>query len=216
MGYRGVFSFAFVLFSISLLTMSGFSQSAFAGNGFSIDAEITNVATSSAADCAPPGTKRFDIDIQWTLTGSTPDFYRVNYLAGTEVWRPVACFDAPLVGTFADEINPNGPLTLPGADGEFCRIQGNFCSAENPIRGLFGQLTCGNSIVISVSGIITGIVEAESNILTVTNDCPAVGGELIPLDTTMVLVAGSQNTAAWMIPIIVSAIGIGIVIARKF
>jgi len=44
----------------------------------------------------------------------------------------------------------------------------------------------------------------------------AVGGELIPLDTTMVLVAGSQTTAAWMIPIIVAAIGIGIVIARKF
>ncbi len=44
----------------------------------------------------------------------------------------------------------------------------------------------------------------------------AVGGELIPLDTTMVLVAGTQSVAAWMIPVIVSAIGIGIVIARKF
>ncbi len=44
----------------------------------------------------------------------------------------------------------------------------------------------------------------------------AVGGELIPLDTTMVLVAGSQYTAAWMIPVIVSGISIGIVIARKF
>jgi len=43
-----------------------------------------------------------------------------------------------------------------------------------------------------------------------------VGGELIPLDTTMVLVAGAQYTAAWMIPVIVSAIGIAIVIARKF
>jgi hypothetical protein len=43
-----------------------------------------------------------------------------------------------------------------------------------------------------------------------------VGGEMIPLDTTMVLVAGTQATAAWMIPVIVSAIGIGIVIARKF
>jgi len=44
----------------------------------------------------------------------------------------------------------------------------------------------------------------------------AVGGELIPLDTTMVLVAGTQTAASWMIPVIVSAIGIGIVIARKF
>jgi len=44
----------------------------------------------------------------------------------------------------------------------------------------------------------------------------AIGGEIIPLDTTMVLVAGSQYTAAWMIPVIVSAIGIGIVILRKY
>jgi len=44
----------------------------------------------------------------------------------------------------------------------------------------------------------------------------AVGGDIVLLDSTMVLVAGAQYTAAWMIPVIVSAIGIGIVIARKF
>ncbi len=47
-------------------------------------------------------------------------------------------------------------------------------------------------------------------------DRNAVGGDIIPLDTTMVLVAGTHSVAAWMIPVIVSAIGIGIVIARKF
>ncbi len=52
------------------------------------------------------------------------------------------------------------------------------------------------------------------------NECsvPAasIGGEIIPLDSTMVLVAGTHSVAAWMIPVIVSAIGIGIVITRKF
>jgi len=43
-----------------------------------------------------------------------------------------------------------------------------------------------------------------------------VGGEFISLDATSVLVAGSQMTLAWMIPVIVSGIGIAIVIARKF
>ena len=43
-----------------------------------------------------------------------------------------------------------------------------------------------------------------------------VGGELIPLDTTGLLVAGAQMNAAWMIPVIVSGIGFAIVIARKF
>ena len=43
-----------------------------------------------------------------------------------------------------------------------------------------------------------------------------VGGELIPLDTTMILLAGAQMNAAWLIPVIVAATGIGIVLARKF
>ena len=43
-----------------------------------------------------------------------------------------------------------------------------------------------------------------------------VGGDIIPLDTTMILVSGAQHTAAWMIPVLISAIGIAIVIARKF
>jgi len=44
----------------------------------------------------------------------------------------------------------------------------------------------------------------------------AVGGDMIQMQTTSVLAAGAQYTAAWMIPVLVSAIGIGIVIARKF
>ncbi len=43
-----------------------------------------------------------------------------------------------------------------------------------------------------------------------------VGGSLFPIDTTALLLAGSQLTAAWMIPVIVASIGIAIVIARKF
>ena len=44
----------------------------------------------------------------------------------------------------------------------------------------------------------------------------AIGGDMIQMETTSILAAGTQYTAAWMIPVIVSAIGIGIVIARKF
>ena len=49
-------------------------------------------------------------------------------------------------------------------------------------------------------------------------ECPsdAIGGEFIGIETTSVLAAGAQYTAAWMIPVIVSGIGFAIVIARKF
>jgi len=44
----------------------------------------------------------------------------------------------------------------------------------------------------------------------------AVGGEITPMSTSALLLAGGQNMMSWMIPVIVSAIGIGIVLARKF
>jgi len=43
-----------------------------------------------------------------------------------------------------------------------------------------------------------------------------VGGEIMPLDTTSLLLVSTQMNAAWMIPVIVAGIGIAIVIARKF
>ncbi len=61
-------------------------------------------------------------------------------------------------------------------------------------------------------GIITGSVLPLPGIV---NLC-TVGGDLIPLDTSALILAGAQTNAAWMIPVIVSAIGIGIVVARKF
>jgi len=41
---------------------------------------------------------------------------------------------------------------------------------------------------------------------------PPVGGTYLPLDTTSLLVAGAYTTASWMIPILVSAVGIGLAV----
>ncbi len=80
----------------------------------------------------------------------------------------------------------------------------------------------GFSVSISGNNVLVGALDDDTNGVNVGQAhlfdimFSAVGGEIIPLDTTMVLLAGTQTTAAWMIPVIVSAIGIGIVIARKF
>jgi len=66
-----------------------------------------------------------------------------------------------------------------------------------------------------VSFTPAGNTEANANDMN-GNQLTAIGGDIIPLDTTMVLVSGAQYTAAWMIPVIVSGIGFAIVIARKF
>jgi len=57
---------------------------------------------------------------------------------------------------------------------------------------------------------------STGSIVALPREARAIGGEMISLDSTMVLTAGAQYTAAWMIPATVAAIGIGIVIARKF
>ena len=79
----------------------------------------------------------------------------------------------------------------------------------NPTNGLFNIVGSQALIGSSLGGLAFG------NICPTNGGIP-IGGELIPLDTTMILLAGTQMTAAWLIPVIVSAIGIGIVIARKF
>ena len=100
-----------------------------------------------------------------------------------------------------------------------------------------GPILSGNSAIITITVVVNpqtlGVISNSVSVAAATQDpegnnnavsetttviAPrtAVGGEIIPLDYTMVLVAGTQTTAAWMIPVIVSAIGIGIVIARKF
>jgi len=43
----------------------------------------------------------------------------------------------------------------------------------------------------------------------------SVGGELLPIDSTALLLAGAQ-TFSWMIPVVLSGIGIGLfVVSRK-
>jgi len=67
-------------------------------------------------------------------------------------------------------------------------------------------------INIHTVGVTSGEIRGQVICLPVS----AVGGDMIPIDSTMVLLAGVQYSAAWMIPVIISSIGIGIVIARKF
>jgi len=92
----------------------------------------------------------------------------------------------------------------------------------SPAADFFGTaVSCdGNNVLIGAPQHDTGfsnsgIAYLFEKVPTPTNGV-TVGGDLIPLDTTMVLVAGTQSVAAWMIPVIVAGIGIAIVIARKF
>jgi len=55
----------------------------------------------------------------------------------------------------------------------------------------------------------------DAGFVTYFEDEPVVGGEFLPIETTSLLLAGAQ-TFSWMIPVILSGIGIGLfVVSRK-
>jgi hypothetical protein len=74
----------------------------------------------------------------------------------------------------------------------------------------------GSPFVILPGGSITASSShGVTNMAPVIPDPVSVGGEFIGVDTTSVLVAGTQYTAAWMIPIIVAAAGFGLLIQTQ-
>jgi len=59
------------------------------------------------------------------------------------------------------------------------------------------------------AGVLNGQITEDPEL------CPMVAGELLPIDSTTLLVAGAQMNAVWIIPLIVAAAAIGIVVSRK-
>ena len=68
----------------------------------------------------------------------------------------------------------------------------------------------GSVIEIDNTGTITAIINQ------IFTDAVAVGGEIISIESTAVLLAGAQMTASWLIPVVAASYGIGIVLVRRF
>ena len=65
----------------------------------------------------------------------------------------------------------------------------------------------------NVQVILNGIDDPSC---IITPPEPIVGGKLLPIDTSALLVAGAQTNVTWLIPIVLSVIGIGLfVVSRK-
>ncbi len=104
------------------------------------------------------------------------------------------------------------PLSTPcDIDGDACTVQhcdgAGSCVFLSPVVCNDGDICNGQEICEPATGCVS---------VPPTAPLCAVGGYIIPVESTPVVLAGAQTSASWMIPVIISAIGIGIVIARKF
>ena len=61
------------------------------------------------------------------------------------------------------------------------------------------------------NGGIDGRFTVNGNVL---EDVP-IGGTILPIDTTALLLAGTQSISMWMIPVVVASIGIGIFMIKR-
>ncbi len=90
-----------------------------------------------------------------------------------------------------------------------------FINNIGPVPGplLFDDFT--NTASVTCEDQAGSIVSADSNPVTVTIiQPPVVGGQLLPIDSTALLLAGAQ-TFSWMIPVVLSVLGIGLFVFRK-
>ena len=60
-------------------------------------------------------------------------------------------------------------------------------------------------------GIYTGTFQCIAS----PENGQVIGGEMIPIDSTALYIAGIQTSVSWIIPVVLSAAGIGLVIVRK-
>jgi len=174
-----------------------------------------HIPSDASGTCSIDGMEGIAFDsagILWGVNSArgaagAPGLYTINTNTGAAnfVLPLLDVAGAPATGGFVSiQFACDGTLfggtarALQGADG-------GFLATINPNTGIFTLKPNAATGGSSLGG------------LAFDTACPsAVGGDIIPLDTTMVLVAGTHSFAAWMIPVIVSGIGFAIVIARKF
>ena len=85
----------------------------------------------------------------------------------------------------------------------------------NPEPGTVSiQNQSGMSIMVMINGNPTQIEAGKTFEFQVPPDNPQVGGEIIPINTAALLLAGAQSVS-WLVPILLLAAGIGFVFERK-
>ncbi len=117
------------------------------------------------------------------------------------------------------EVGANSDLFI-NCNGEFVLTEGGSNNGLLTNHGIFRTLqfvSFENSGTYQSSGtdIFGGAFNANPNPIVQIPSICVVGGTVIPIDSTALLLAGAQSTS-WMIPVILSGIGIGLfAVSRK-
>ena len=92
-------------------------------------------------------------------------------------------------------------------DGNVC-TENDFCSGGQCLPGIPTACDDGDVCTIDSCEPALGCQTAPDPV------CAEVGGVIVPLENTSLLVAGAQSFS-WMIPVVLSVLGIGLFVFRK-
>jgi len=230
-----------VLFSILVIGGFGITQQAFAlptsiffdddpncdplfvdpdvdelGIGFPSDELISvfDIGTSPIPACLSAGPGPHSLV---EMTNLTPDFWiDVWYVADGETF--LSNFDGFVNGHSAFRIDSENSTFGCGVN---CPL---IFESFEPGNGVFEPGETWIFIIddyFNIVGLPPGAIDSpglpspsppSSGSIIAFHDFGAVGGTALPIDTTALLVAGAYTTASWMIPILVSAVGIGLAV----
>ncbi len=141
-------------------------------------------------------------------------------IGNQEIW--VTAFDVEGTGIIICDSNANRisePLTFIIEDmnwvGQNGVITGISIQNTPECIGTTTAVVLGpNSVQITLDPV--GPLDKCHYDLEVEHGGDLIGGTLLPIDTTALLLAGAQMNAVWMIPVVLSGIGIGLfVVSRK-
>jgi len=84
-----------------------------------------------------------------------------------------------------------------------------FSGAAVDVSALFGN--------VPISSFTLTMLDADSTRINfISYDLSQViGGEILPLDTTALLLAGVQSISMWMIPVVAAGVGIGVFVIKR-
>jgi len=186
---------------------------------FPPDEEIDAFVFSSSPPACPSGS----IGITVEITNLTPHFwFELFYVADSDT--VISNFDGTIDGFLAFRID--SPASLGGCgincplifesltpDGVFEPGEiWEFIIDDYANFDIFGPLPPDALGSLGIGSFDSGSPTASSGSIFAFGDTSGVGGTILPIDTTALLVAGAQTTTPWLILGIVAAVGIGIAV----
>jgi len=132
----------------------------------------------------------------------------INLNAGDEIGVICSSVTIKVIkGTIDIEfLTSGGPITTTLDEGEELTFDPITLEITAPPENL-------EDVIVEIGGEQITISPGQ----TIHVDIPGapIGGTFIPIEQTSLILAGAQMTASWLVPVIVSAVGIGLVLVRR-